>query len=257
MNRTAGSAQAGGHVFIFTHGILGFVEKGLPRLGLSIRYYRGLPAALGGLPVEAHFPAVPPVASIASRARALADYIDGLGVPAVHLVGHSMGGMDCRYLAARLDPARRVRTLTTVATPHRGTPLAEWIVNGGGVLPAAGRRLLGAGIHDLTPEACRRFNREVTDRPDVYYASYAGVRPLGEMPPWYRPWTRMIAASDGDNDSQVPASSAQWGEFIGQLRADHLELVGWSLAPASRVNGRPFDHLRLYQEIVDRMIHIR
>jgi triacylglycerol lipase len=250
-------ARSGRQVFIFAHGILGFVELGLPRLGLSIRYFRALPAALRGLPVEAHFPAVPPVGTIASRARALAGYIEALDVPAVHLVGHSMGGLDCRLLAAQLDPERRVRSLTTLATPHRGTPLAEWIIEGRGLVPAVARRLLGAGIHELTPAACGRFNRAVADRRDVRYTSYAGARPLDEMPPWYRPWTRRIAARAGDNDSQVPVASAQWGEFAGLLRADHLELVGWSLARASRINGRPFDHAGLYREIVDRVIYSR
>jgi triacylglycerol lipase len=100
-----------------------------------------------------------------------------------------------------------------------------------------------------------RFNETVQDRPDVDYASYAGARPVSEMPCWYRPWTRMISKSAGDNDSQVPVSSAQWGEFVKQVRADHLELVGWNLGFGAPAIERPFDHIRFYHEIIDRVIY--
>lgn len=40
------------------------------------------------------------------------------------LVGHSMGGLVETYALKRLDPARRIRRVITLGTPHRGTPLA-------------------------------------------------------------------------------------------------------------------------------------
>ena len=241
-------------VFIFVHGIMGFDQLGLPALGLSIRYFRGLAPSLRQLPIEAHFPALPAVGSIAQRAQVLADYIEALEVEAVHLIAHSMGGLDCRYVISKLDPQQRVRSLTTVATPHHGSPLADWIVNDRGLVTALLRRLLGEGIKALTTEACRRFNEQVKDRPDVDYRSYAGVRPLAEMPIWYRPWTRRVANQQGDNDSQVAASSARWGEFIRQLRADHLEMAGWNLAFKNAAIERPFDHIRFYHQLLEKLM---
>ena len=44
---------------------------------------------------------------------------------AVHLVAHSMGGMIARYCIQRLGCAPYVRSLTTLATPHFGTPMAR------------------------------------------------------------------------------------------------------------------------------------
>ena len=46
-----------------------------------------------------------------------------------------------------------------------------------------------------------------------------------------------------DNDGMVPLSSAQWGEFRGTLRADHVEMLGWSLSLPDTRSARPFDHL--------------
>jgi len=43
----------------------------------------------------------------------------------VNVIGHSMGGIDARVAIARFGAAERVASLTTVASPHRGTPLAD------------------------------------------------------------------------------------------------------------------------------------
>ena len=42
------------------------------------------------------------------------------------VIGHSMGGLDARYMVSRLGMAERVKSLTTVATPHRGSAFADW-----------------------------------------------------------------------------------------------------------------------------------
>ena len=241
-------------VFIFVHGIMGFDELGLPSLGLSIQYFRRVAASLQHLPIDAHFPALPAVGSVAERAQVLANYIEALKVDMVHLIAHSMGGLDCRYVASKLDPKQRIRTLTTVATPHHGSPLADWIVDGQGFVTAVLRRLLGEGIKALTSEACRRFNEQVTNRPDVNYSSYAGVRPLSEMPIWYRHFTRKADSLQGDNDGQVALTSARWGTFISLLRADHLEMVGWSLAFKKTAIQRPFDHIHFYHQLIEKLM---
>ncbi len=239
---------------IFVHGILGFDSIGFPKLGLSVDYFRKLPKRLDSLPVNAHFPALPAVGTIAQRAQVLAKYIEALGADSVHLVGHSMGGLDCRYAAAHLDPAKRISSVTSIASPHLGTPLADWIVDGRGIFPALARKIMAPGIYDLTTDAMHHFNDAVPDRDDVRYSSYAGVRPIDEMPLWYRPWTRRVSNVKGPNDSQVPVSSARWGHFVKQSRADHFEMAGWSFALPSRTNQRPFDHIRFYTEIVERLI---
>ncbi len=103
------------------------LADGLPRRGLDA-HIRKIPA--------------PRATSLEGRARLLAAAVEAAcpGTGPIHLIGHSSGGLDARRVAAVAQPrlADRVRTVVTVATPHRGTPLASAL---GGVF---GRRLLQA-----------------------------------------------------------------------------------------------------------------
>ena len=45
----------------------------------------------------------------------------------VNFLAHSMGGLDCRHLISRIKPTDYVPlSLTTVSTPHRGSPFMDW-----------------------------------------------------------------------------------------------------------------------------------
>jgi triacylglycerol lipase len=48
------------------------------------------------------------------------------GASHVHLVGHSLGGLVARYAVQRLGLDEVTRSVTTVATPHGGSPLARF-----------------------------------------------------------------------------------------------------------------------------------
>lgn len=234
--------------FVFVHGLGGFAEIRL--LGKRVACFRQVKAMLEDQGLTAYFPALPTVGSVAERAQTLAAYISHLPREQCYLVAHSMGGLDCRYFLSKFDIEHRVLGLATIATPHQGTPLADWLLTA----PSLGAKLvrpwLRKALEDLTVTACQRFNDTFPNRFDVRYLSYAGVRPVMEMPPWFRPWTRLLDKCAGDNDSQVPLTSATWGEFKGIVRADHLELLGWNFACAHPAMQRPFNHLSLYQRIV-------
>jgi triacylglycerol lipase len=140
------------HRVYFTPGMFGF-----GRLA-SYDYFAHLEAALGGRfrdagqGFESHVVDVLPTASLRRRAATLFDLVSrtcGADVDAggpIHVVGHSTGGLDARLVAspgARL-PLRtagrswlpRLRSMTTINTPHFGTPLASFFatVNGQHVL---------------------------------------------------------------------------------------------------------------------------
>jgi triacylglycerol lipase len=74
----------------------------VPQHLLGIEYFRGLQAHVAeGRVHAALFPEVPPIGTCEDRARVLADaifqaYPDG----AVHIIAHSMGGLDSRSLIA-------------------------------------------------------------------------------------------------------------------------------------------------------------
>lgn len=220
------------------HGYLGFSHYG------PIAYFRGVEQALGRVNIFPLITEVPPTGFVAERAEALAHQLFQNDAPAFALVAHSMGGLDARHLITHLDPDRRIKSLLTVATPHRGTPLASWFLESREFLPALIRRIGMPGLRELTPEA--RESLPIPDREDVVYSSYAGHRSLEELPFWLRHYGRVITE---DNDGLVPVSSAKWGEFRGVMHTDHFEFVGWSLGLPNASTARPFDHLSFWVKV--------
>jgi triacylglycerol lipase len=92
-----------------------------------------------------------------------------------------------------------VKTLATIGTPHRGSPVVDVVaveyvpklpllaavleaakMNLGNVLEQFGISL--EGLHDLTTKAARDFNTESPDHPGVKYLSYAGGGRPGLVP---------------------------------------------------------------------------
>jgi triacylglycerol lipase len=234
--------------FVFVHGFLGFNE--LRVVFFDIDYFRRLEDQLRQYHVPFIIPRVPPTGPIEERAQVLAAELARHQGDRFVLVGHSMGGLDSRYLIQHLDPARRVQRLVTLGTPHRGSALARWLLSGNGWLQRFAQRRWRRTLEELTPEACRVFNQQVLDRADVQYLSYAGVRPSAELPFWLRRGARLVTNEEGENDGLVSVSSARWGRFCGTVRADHFELVGWSLGMPDRKTDRPFPHLDLYRQII-------
>src|SRR5262245_20287703 len=85
-----------------------------------------------------HTAIFPPVSTLASsdeRAQELADRIDAAQFPdgPIHIIAHSMAGMDSRHLIAANHHglSDRIASLTTLATPHHGSPIADLIVGQG------------------------------------------------------------------------------------------------------------------------------
>jgi len=126
------------HVYLVP-GFLGFANLG------RITYFGHVRRALAerftplGFGARIHVVRTPPTASLPARAARLAETIAATaprGDAALHLIGHSSGGLDVRLLTApgvRLPTgvdierlAGRVRTVVTVSTPHHGTPLAAF-----------------------------------------------------------------------------------------------------------------------------------
>lgn len=233
---------------VFVHGLLGFSSFSI--LGKKVHYFRNLHSGLQDSTRQIFFPELPATGYIEDRARVLANFLTRIRVDRIDLIAHSMGGLDCRYLIDQLDPMHRVRSLTTIATPHHGSPLATWTIERSDMCFRWMYSISTPAVHDLTPEACVRFNRKIGDREDVRYCSYASMRSPADMMFILRPWGRMIAADSGDNDGMVSVASAQWGEFRGVLQADHFELTGWSFALPNARKARPFNHLRFYRDLV-------
>ncbi|MEQ9105322.1 MAG: alpha/beta fold hydrolase [Rhodothermales bacterium] len=213
--------------------------------------------------VTAYAPNVSPYQTVPIRAEMWRDRLDQIlaetGADKVHLIAHSMGGLDARWLISQLDYARHVLSLTTIATPHQGSALANIVLERperlqGWISEAAnwaGERVLDGGkadfrraVHDLTPEYVQEtFNPEVPDHPDVVYRSWAGRAGKGtdtSINPVLRPLNLMLYAREGVNDGFVSVESAKWGTFMGELDADHAQQIGIDLLASSTYTSTAF-----------------
>ena len=127
------------HVYL-SPGMFGFGELA------SMSYFEHMTKAISerfaarGRAVSLHVCDVHPTASIRRRAvrlaRTIAETSGGSDDP-IHIVGHSTGGLDARLVAsptvhlpgvsaADFAWLSRLRSVTTLNTPHYGTPLAAF-----------------------------------------------------------------------------------------------------------------------------------
>lgn len=112
---------------LLVHGFSGF-----NRLGPLEYYFRVIDTLADEGEREIFAPALPPYNSVAERAPFLGLAIDQVlrdtSAAKLHLIAHSQGGLDARYAISVLGYDDRVATLTTVATPHRGSPLGDYVL---------------------------------------------------------------------------------------------------------------------------------
>lgn len=110
------------HPVVLAHGYLGFNNLG------PAEYFHGVEAILRDLGATTIVKTVvDPKGSLVDRARELAGQIDRqAGANKVHIIAHSMGGLDARYVCGRnLCKKAQIETLSTLGTPHRGTLVAD------------------------------------------------------------------------------------------------------------------------------------
>jgi len=166
----------------------------------------------------------------------------------IHIIAHSMGGLDARLMIAEKGMAERVASLTTIGTPHLGTSLADHVISGGGSLLIEflrkAVRLDLVGFHDLRISTCAAFNERLRDaeaKNGVVYQTYSSFEERNDMFLPLLPSWLFIHDHQGHNDGLVPISSQKWqSEIIAsdgtrkeitqnefQFPADHLNQCGW------------------------------
>jgi triacylglycerol lipase len=159
-----------------------------------------------------HSASVSPYKSVPARAAELAEHVDQAietcrahlrcDPSKVHIVAHSMGGLDSRYLIAKLGYGDRVASLTTISSPHRGSRIADVLLR---VIPddvnkavsalasvwartfttrdLAGDSDLRGALESISEKHTREvFNVDVKDDPRVTYLSWAGVSNVAGIP---------------------------------------------------------------------------
>jgi triacylglycerol lipase len=225
---------------VLAHGFLGFDEVAIG--ARKHAYFRGIEARLTQMGAKVYTPRVPAAASIATRAQRLADLIRALPEPRVNIVAHSMGGLDARYALAQLGLSDKVASLTTIATPHLGTPLADV----GSKLLARVVRLFGRlfdlrAFVDLTTAQMDEFNRSNPNVAGVSYGSVIARSTQLRTHPLLWATHRYLTERAGPNDGVVPSASQPWGDVLREIDADHWAQIGWT---------RTFDAEGLYEALL-------
>ena len=221
------------------------------------------------------FHAVPALGRSKVRASALADAIRGATFDPgpIHIIAHSMGGLDSRYLIAdNPDIAARIASLTTVSTPHHGSPIADLLAGGrpdfffglfgrrqaydtiSGAI--GGLKIVETGaIGDLTKAGAEAAPDIAKTHPQIACLSYAGSgrdRPLRTSDILGAGYIYVLNATDGGpNDGAVPVASARYGAFQETWACDHLDEVGHDLDLG--LTNFNFDHLARIDGIVGKL----
>jgi triacylglycerol lipase len=239
---------------VLAHGLFGFRRIGVGRFTIAA-YFRGIPSFLHAGGNRVVVTRVPPIAGLDPRARALAREID-LAIPGqpFHLVGHSMGGLDARRLLADPAWANRCLSLTTIATPHLGSALADRARLRVGKVYKLLRamRIDCRGFLDVTRHAARSAHADGPIAARVPCFCVAAVPEPGEVCWPLKPFHEIVQELEGPNDGLVSAESALgMGDPLPPWPIDHLRQMNWLPAAEGPSSSRSvFD---LYGALVENL----
>lgn len=178
---------------VLAHGFFGF--ESFAGIGYIDYFFHVREALNEAGELQVFTPAVDPFNDSETRGAqllaAVEDVVKRTGIAKVNLVGHSQGGLDARYVAHHRPDL--VASVTTIGTPHRGTPLADLVLGltDHGPVPGlidAFTRLIGAPLWDevgretsvmaalyqLSEEGAAEYNARYPDAPGVPYFSIGG-----------------------------------------------------------------------------------
>lgn len=240
----------------------------VPQAAFGQDYFRDLPKKYP----DALFTTVSVLGSIANRAQELAAAISRkFPTGDVHIVAHSMGGLDSRYLLAKNlnGLAGRVASLSTIATPHWGSPIADLLTGQAAppflsALAAKVKALLfhefpalethAGALSDLTTISAKQFNHDFPPTPGVSYYPYSGngQGSIILIPAHLFIRLRGHTSEEQNNDGVVSVASASWPGALVETawKTDHFGEIGYDLdAPGFKTS---FAYLDEFDKVVAR-----
>lgn len=217
----------------------------------KFHYFKGIASFLKQHGFEVYHTSVSFAADVETRAQDLAQALRKIladtGHAKVHIIAHSMGGLDARHMIVNHGMAAAVATLTTLGTPHLGASVADWYFASGSwnkIFSAFGKVINVKGFKSLMTAACRAFNdaaRDAEAANAVIYQTYASCqkRELTFLP-FQKNW-QIIYDREGDNDGLVSVQSQKWEaclvakngvtktirQYDFPMPADHINQMGW------------------------------
>jgi len=205
----------------------------------------------------------------------LMEILETTGARKIDIIAHSQGGLDARYFISTKGHGADVAVVAMLATPHKGSIVADVLL--GNVTGISQDIIVGlldffanlidgseADVRDALNFITRDhmtnvFNPQNPDDPRVKYWSWAGItcnlltndcnENLGhdrvglELSITYG----IIKNGDesegyGPNDGMVQYKSAEYGEFMGYVSADHADEIG-------QFKSGDFDHKKFYRNV--------
>src|SRR5262245_37720669 len=195
---------------VLVHGLFGFNEVKFCGVKLA-SYFPEIPEYFREAGNRVLVAEVSPTKGVADRAAQLKSFIDKeLPNEPMHILAHSMGGLDARYMISRLGMAERILTLTTLGTPHKGSSFADWAIRRLERLVKPVLELFDfphQAFYDLTTTKCQEFNEQVPDAPGVRYFSVAGRHPNTGWQSRMSLLHQFVNQTEGPNDGIVSISS--------------------------------------------------
>jgi triacylglycerol lipase len=215
-------------------------------------YFKGIATHLKKHRFKVYHSSVSFAADLETRASDLKSEVNKIleksGKTKVHIIGHSMGGLDARHMIVHEKMADKVASLTTIGTPHLGTSVADVALEQG-VDSIIGRFkvfLNLEGIRSVTISACREWNSKTeADEAsnDVFYQTYSSSKDEKTVfLPFQISW-KIVRDREGPNDGLVSVKSQRWKKKLTSgnhkrvsktikqnnfpINADHLDQIGW------------------------------
>jgi hypothetical protein len=236
-----------------------FGREGRPHIIYFDHVIKAMVAARPELSGRIHVHEPPPMGSLQSRVRSLQDAVllrlggalvrgqtRGRG-PRIHLVGHSIGGLDARLLAnpryrfngedrtLRRQLLRHLGTVVTLSAPHHGTPIAKSFMGG---LPRL--VLEGMSVATIMANAGRVTQRLGLPGLGLAYTLFQAVRPRPDV---NGPVIDLLTGMDEETARQIE-------RFRGMVMSDSRILRDLAPDRMATLNERLGDHGARLVEIV-------
>ena len=155
-----------------------------------------------------------------------------------HMVGYSMGGLTMRYAASHLKVqhptlglipvSNLMKTMTSISTPHRGTPLSRILKTYFGVVDVGVDQLSEENVKPFNDPGSESYSPAVEGIPFYSYLSHIDapsesvsfLEQLG-FNGILQDYTRRGIA-DTRNDGIVPTASQNFGQVVADIHVPHL-----------------------------------
>jgi triacylglycerol lipase len=213
----------------------------------NLHYFKGIRTILKKNGFVVYHSSVSWAANVNTRAEDLKSNVLAVlkneGCERVNIIAHSMGGLDARHMIFNDRHSgkihKQISSLTTISTPHEGSPFADWGTDYlPYVIPVAQK--LGLDLNammDLRTDRCKEFNSnaEVVEfeqncEKNILFQTFAGRQDFWSIFDALKLSFYIIEKKEGANDGLVSVESAKWRDryFKSVLEnTDHLNELGW------------------------------